>query len=49
MRLSPQARCTLPMASYDLGLCTDGLDKAAPLKRSRSMKETLEKKFPVLD
>ena len=25
------------------------LDKAAPLKRSRSMKETLEKEFPVLD
>jgi hypothetical protein len=24
MRLSSQARCTLPMASCDLGPCTDG-------------------------
>ena len=47
MRLSSHARCTLPMASCDLGPFTEGLDKAAPLKRSGAMKETLAKAFPT--
>ena len=34
------------MASCDLGPCTDGFRKAAPLKRSDAMKETLAKEFP---
>jgi hypothetical protein len=46
-RLSSRARCTLPMASCDLGPCTDGLDKTAPLKRSDATKEPLAKELPT--
>jgi LDH2 family malate/lactate/ureidoglycolate dehydrogenase len=35
------------MASCDLGPCTDGLDKTAPLKRSDATKEPLAKELPT--
>ena len=40
-----EARCTVQMASCDLGPCTDGFRIA--LKRNDAMKETLAKEFPT--